>query len=258
MSVKAAVKNLRTKLFKITHLGKKNYCIICNKTYRRFMHEGVKSIVYKKHQIAGAGYKKNVRCPNCLSADRQRLLFLFFALRVDVSQKKIKLLHIAPNRLVSKMLRDHESIEYICGSLNADDFKDINGIEVDVTKIGFSDNHFDVVICNHVIEHVPNDAIAFKELFRVVKPGGFAILQVPIALDMEKTFEDTSITSCKERKIAYGQSDHLRLYGLDYFDKLKNVGFRVVRDNPFVNHWADDLDKHRLDKIEDVIICYKD
>ena len=101
---------------------------------------------------------------------------------------------------------------------------------------------------------------AMREIYRVLKPKGFAILQVPLALNLEHTLEDRTIKTNRERKIAYGQVDHIRLYGLDYFDKLQNAGFRVSRDNPFENKWLNEkeLDKHRLDRIEDVIIAHKD
>lgn len=128
-----------------------------------------------------------------------------------------------------------------------------------MTKIQFGKNHFDIVICNHVLEHINDDIQALEEIYRVLKPGGFAILQVPIAINLQKTLEDKTLTTPKQRKKTFGQSDHLRLHGQDYFDKLGTVGFRVVRDNPFNNHWFDDneITRHRLDKIEDVIIGYK-
>lgn len=117
-----------------------------------------------------------------------------------------------------------------------------------------------VVICCHVIEHVDDDEKAMRELYRVLRRGGYGVLQVPIALDLEKTLEDKTLKTDKERKIAHGQVDHVRLYGLDYFEKLQKAGFRIVRDNPFTDKWmaADELSKHRLDKIEDVIIAHKD
>ena len=99
-----------------------------------------------------------------------------------------------------------------------------------------------------------------REIYRVLKPKGFGVLQVPLALDLKITLEDKSLITDKERKLAFGQRDHLRLYGLDYFDKLQKVGFRIVRDNPFNNKWIceQELEMHCLDRIEDVIVAYKD
>jgi SAM-dependent methyltransferase len=114
------------------------------------------------------------------------------------------------------------------------------------------------VICNHVLEHVQDDLAAMREIHRVLIPGGFAVLQVPLALNLQKTLEDRSLVDVRQRKKRYGQGDHLRLYGLDYFDRLQLAGFKVERDNPFKNHWTDDLEKYRLDPNEDVILARKD
>jgi SAM-dependent methyltransferase len=221
------------------------------------MHEGVKKTIFRKYRIAGGGYKKNVKCPNCGSTDRGRLLYLFFTLRTDIFRRKTRVLHIAPNRNIAKVLYENKNIDYVCGALQPDEFKDLGAVRVDVTKINFGDNGFDVVICNHVLEHVADDAGAMREIHRVLKADGFAVLQVPLALDLPKTLEDSTLRTCKERKRAFGQSDHVRLYGLDYFDRLQKAGFRVVRDNPFTNQWPAELQKHCLDKNEDVIIAYK-
>ena len=99
-----------------------------------------------------------------------------------------------------------------------------------------------------------------SEIYRVLKPGGFAVLQVPLAINLDKTIEDKTLATDKERKLKFGQVDHVRLYGLDYFDKLKAAGFRVDRDNPYTNKWLPEKEllRHRLDPIEDVIVAHKD
>jgi SAM-dependent methyltransferase len=220
----------------------------------------VKAEVFKKHRVSGGGYKKNVKCPNCLSVDRSRLLYLFFQLRTKAFHERTKILHISPNYEIAGFLASHKTIEHITGALEPERFTQFDAVKIDVQKINFGDNTFDIVICCHVIEHVADDRAAMREIYRVLKPKGFAVLQVPLAIDMDKTIEDKSATTDKLRKIAHGQNDHVRLYGLDYFDKLRDAGFRVVRDNPFDNKWLSEVElkKHALDRIEDVIVCYKD
>ncbi len=254
------IKKIRNQVFKLTHTGNQVECVYCNKTYRKFMHEGVKAAVFKKNQIAGGGYKKNVKCPNCLSVDRSRLLNLFFTLRTDVFNKKTDILHISPNKEIANFLCAHKNINHVVGTIEPERYQEYNPVYTDIQKMDFPDNHFDVVICCHVIEHVDDDKLAMKEIYRVLKPNGFAVLQVPLALNLEKTLEDPTAITMKQRKIAFGQVDHTRLYGLDYFEKLKAAGFRVVSDNPFDNKWLpeQELKRHALHRIEDVIVCYKD
>lgn len=254
------IKKIRNEIFKLLNSGNDCYCLYCKKTYRKFIHEGVKAKVFKKYKIAGGGYKLNTRCPNCGSVDRARLLALFFKHRTTVLNQKTDIMHVSPNKSIARFLNEASTVNQTVGSIEPEQFLEFNSIYLDIQNINLPDNQFDVVICCHIIEHVDNDEIAMSELYRILKPGGFGIFQVPIALDLEKTLEDKTLKTDKERKIAHGQVDHVRLYGLDYFEKLKKAGFRVVRDNPFINEWMpiDEFSKHRLDKIEDVIIAYKD
>ena len=209
----SAIKKIRNELFRLTHLGSKYYCVYCGKSYRRFMHEGVKAEVFKKHRVSGGGYKKNVKCPNCLSVDRSRLLCLFFQLRTKVFHEKTKILHISPNYEIAQFLCQHKTIEHITGALEPERFTQFDAIKIDVQKIDFSDNTFDVVICCHVIEHDDDDKAAMREIFRVLKQKGFAVLQVPLAIDMQTTIEDKSATTNNIRKIDHGQNDTDRTDG---------------------------------------------
>jgi len=256
-AISKAFRRVRNLLFRAVYFGRTYTCVFCGKTHRRFLHKGVRAEVFKKHRVSGAGYRKNVRCPACSSTHRARLLFLFFELRTDIYQREIRLLHISPNRHLARVLRGHKNIDYVCGALFPDRLPDIRAEKVDVTGMEYGDGQFDVVICNHVLEHVRDDMTAMQEIHRVLQPGGFAVLQVPLALDLEETLEDPSILGEKERREAYGQKDHLRLYGLDYFQKLNIAGFRVERDNPFQNRWLPDLERHCLDRDEDVFIGFK-
>ena len=217
-----SIKQIRNNIFAIINPGKKVYCLFCKKTYRKFIHEGVKSPIFKKYKVAGGGYKLNVQCPNCNSVDRSRLLYLFFQLRTDVYKKQTSILHISPNKEIANVLIS-DTINQVVGSIEPEMYKEYNPIRLDVQKMEFPANTFDVLICCHVIEHVEDDDMAMREIYRVLKPGGFAVLQVPLAINLEKTIEDKTLTTDKQRKIAHGQVDHVRLYGLDYFDKLKSI-----------------------------------
>jgi SAM-dependent methyltransferase len=232
--------------------------MFCGKTYRKFLHQGVRAEVFKRHRISGAGYKKNVRCPNCGSNQRTRLLHLFFEFRTGIYRRNVRVLHISPKRPLAEVLRSHRNIDHVCGALFPERFSDFNAVKVDVTNIEFDEAEFDVVICNHVLEHVQEDDTAMGEMYRVLRPGGFAVLQVPLALDRETSLEDPSVVEKKDRIRAYGQKDHLRLYGLDYFESLGKAGFRVERDNPYENGWLPDIESYCLDRDEDVVIGFKD
>lgn len=252
-------RRMRRKIFGMLHPGNQVYCLYCKKTFGKFMHEGVKSPAFLKYKVAGGGYKKNVQCPNCFSVDRSRLLYLFFQLRTDVYKKKTSILHISPNKEIARVLKG-DTITQVVGSIEPEMYQEFNARYLDVQKLDIPDASQDVVICCHVIEHVDNDDEAMREIYRVLKPGGFAVLQVPLALNLDKTIEDKTLATDKERKLKFGQVDHVRLYGLDYLDKLRAAGFRVDLDNPYKNQWlpGNELLRHRLDPAEDVIVARKD
>jgi SAM-dependent methyltransferase len=256
-SLGRTLRKARNQLFKVVFAGDGCSCVYCGKSYRRFLHQGVRAEVFAKHRVSGAGYRKNVRCPNCGSNHRSRLLFLFFKHRTSIFSEHVRVLHVSPRRQLAYVFLRHDNIDFVCGALFPAAYADLDAVEVDVTKIGFEDEGFDVVICNHVLEHVPEDAKAMGEIYRVLKPGGYAVLQVPLALDLETTLEDPTVVDETERKRLYGQKDHVRLYGLDYFDRLTDAGFRVERDNPFKNQWIPDLDRYCLDSEEDVFLGFK-
>lgn len=250
-------RRLRNQIFRVMYQGRGCYCVYCGKTYRKFLHHGVRAEVFRRHRISGSGYRKNARCPNCGSTHRTRLLHLFFELRTDIETAALRVLHVSPKRQLARVLLRHENIDYVCGALFPDDFADLNAVKVDVRDMGFPDQHFHVVICNHVLEHVREDETAMREIHRILKTGGYAILQVPLAHDLATTREDPSVVGKRERKAIYGQKDHLRLYGLDYFERLEQAGFEVERDNPFDNQWLPNLERHCLDELEDVIVAHK-
>ncbi|MEM6347979.1 MAG: methyltransferase domain-containing protein [Bacteroidota bacterium] len=130
-------------------------------------------------------------------------------------------------------------------------------INMDITQMEFPENKFDFILCSHVLEHVPNDTLAMSELYRVLKPGGWGILQVPIEMDREQTYEDDSITSPEERKIAFGQFDHVRVYGRDYIKRLEYVGFAVELDDYSIQLSAHDKFRYGFGQGESLFIVRK-
>jgi len=202
-------------------LGSKYKCIICGKSSRKLLPTGINNEVALN--LIGGGYRLTL-CPFCFSADRERLVYYYLKNKTDIfePERKFKLLHIAPGERLKKVLKS-SSIEYVSGDIESS----LADIKIDITDIKFDNNCFDAIICNHVSEHVLDDKKAMSELFRVLKPGGFAILQVPISKKHTETFEAFSITSPEEREKCFGQKDHVRMYGEDYKKRLENVGFEV-------------------------------
>jgi ubiquinone/menaquinone biosynthesis C-methylase UbiE len=130
-------------------------------------------------------------------------------------------------------------------------------INMDITSINFPDSKFDVIICNHVLEHIENDKLAMKELFRVLKPGGWAVLLVPIDKNRTITYEDHTIVNPKQREKIFGQYDHVRIYGIDYKDRLSSAGFKVEIQDYVSKFSEEDIFKYGFQRGEDIFICYK-
>jgi SAM-dependent methyltransferase len=168
-----------------------------------------------------SGSGSDARCPRCWSLPRHRTLYLFLRDNGLLSPS-LRVLHIAPEEGIYRHLRDNE------GYVPADLFAGIRSVaQFSVEEIPYPDDSFDVVLCSHVLEHVPDDMRAMREFRRVLAPAGRAVLQHPIKLTLAHTFEDDAILSRQERERAYGQHDHVRLYGRDFGDRLRSVGFDI-------------------------------
>lgn len=167
--------------------------------------------------------RENVLSPSTLSLERHRLLWLYLKNETDFFTAPKKMLHFAPEQAFYQQFRQQKNLDYTTTDLSSP----LADVKADICNLPFYDNEFDVIFCNHVLEHIPDDTKAMQELFRVLKPGGWAVLQIPQDLSRETTFEDDSITDRKERAKIFGQYDHVRIYGRDYFDKLRNIGFEV-------------------------------
>ncbi len=214
-------------LRKIYFAGQPYHCPFCQKSYRVFFDGGFDLPVINEMQIIGSGRRKATICPGCGSNDRERLLYLYFENQTNITSET-KILHIAPEPSLSKFLQKKAKQNYTAGVKYFEGFYYAkNTLLLDLLDLPFDDGQFDLVVCNHVLEHIPEDGKAMKEIFRVLKMNGKAILQVPWSPLLEKTYEDANITSAKDRERYFGQFDHVRIYGKDYPDKLKEVGFHV-------------------------------
>lgn len=199
--------------------------------------------------------RNNVLSPSTLSLERHRLLWLYLINETDffTSPEKKKVLHFAPEQAFYKLFRNQKNIDYTTTDL----FSPLADVKADICNLPFKDNSYDIIFCNHVLEHIPDDTKAMQELFRVLKPGGMGIFQIPQELSREFTFSDDSITNQKERAAIFGQYDHVRIYGRDYFDKLRSIGFKVIEED-YTNKISPELvEKYCLAKGEIIPVCFK-
>ncbi|MDP5082356.1 MAG: methyltransferase domain-containing protein [Winogradskyella sp.] len=202
------------------------------------------------------GYGKqrpNVLSPSTLSLERHRLLWLYLKNETNFFSKNLKVLHFAPEQCFLKRFRKLKNLDYTTTDL----LSPIADVKADICNLPFENASYDVILCNHVLEHIPNDTKAMQELFRVMKPGGYGIFQIPQDLNRASTFEDNTITDKAERSKIFGQYDHVRVYGRDYFNKLRSIGFKVDEVDYTEALSAVNVDKFRLAKGEIIPVVFK-
>lgn len=197
--------------------------------------------------------RENVLSPSTLSLERHRLLWLYLKEHTNFFDQPLKVLHFAPEQAFYKRFRNQKNLDYTTTDLESP----LADVKADICDLPFEENSFDFILCNHVLEHIPDDEKAMKEIYRVLRPGGRAILQIPQDLKREKTFEDDSITDPKERARIFGQYDHVRVYGRDYFDKLRSVGFIVEEVDLTSEMDAALVERYRLAKGEIIPVVRK-
>lgn len=200
--------------------------------------------------------RPNVKCPFCLSFERHRCYWPILKKWFDNIQPDdmVKLLHLAPEQGIRQNIEQYSSIDY--WPVDIDPKKDIREV-VDITKIQFNDNEFDFIICNHVLEHVADDKSAMSELYRVLKLGGKAMINVPIKMELKETLQDERYNTDVLRRRYYGHSDHLRQYGADFEDKLEDAGFKVTVLMPNKDMLDSEIKKYGLQRYQVVFICEK-
>ena len=232
---------------------------IDGKSFRKFLPYGYEN------------QRGNVLSPSTLSLERHRLLWLYLKNETDFFKPNLsgiaktrlrqaqsdnsllKVLHFAPEQAFYNRFRKMEHLDYTTTDLESP----LADVKADICDLPFEDNSFDIIFCNHVLEHIPDDTKAMQELYRVLKKGGMGIFQIPQEMDRATTFEDDSITDKKERAKIFGQYDHVRIYGLDYFDKLRSIGFKVNEVDYSATLSEELIDKYRLTKGEILPVCYK-
>lgn len=229
--------------------GDNVHCVCCGGRFLTFLPYGLIK-------------RANAKCPNCGSLERHRLIWHYLINRTDLLQSDnvLRLLHVAPEKVFYNKFAENSKIGYVPCAKFGEGYRDVypeKTIDVDITDIKFADNSFDVIFCSHVLEHVPEDIKAMKEFYRVLKPGGWAILQVPLDKNRHKTYEDFSIVDSKERERAFGQHDHVRIYGTDYMERLILAGFAVNKTSYTDEFTPNEIFQNGFLNGEEIFMCTK-
>ena len=228
-------------LIKIYLYGKKHVDPIDGSSFRKFLPYGYNKI--RPHALS----------PSTFSLERHRLLWLYLKKETNFFNKKIKVLHFAPEVAFLKKFKKLKNISYVTIDLNSH----LADIKADICNLPIKSNSYDFILCNHVLEHITDDKKAMKELYRVLRKDGIGIFQVPLNMSCKKTYEDSTITDPKERNKAFGQYDHVRVYGMDFFERLKDVGFKVEKCEYTLKLSEEEKIKYCLPKKEIIPVCRK-
>ncbi len=246
VQLKKMVQEYRMKKVEKEYGGNEVTCLICNSSFKEFGPFGLRE-------------RKNARCHNCGSLERHRLLWKYLNDK-RITGKPLSILHFAPERVFYDKFAVSKNVKYFPCDLVPEIYSyagPVKVIKADITQIPFDSNSFDFILCNHVLEHIPDDSLAMSELYRVMKNGGVGIFQVPIDYDREKTYEDFSITTPEGRLKAFGQHDHVRWYGRDYKDRLASAGFDVTEDDYVSTFSKEDQYRYGFLNEEKIYFCKK-
>ncbi|MDB2696089.1 class I SAM-dependent methyltransferase [Flavobacteriaceae bacterium] len=210
-------------------------------SYRKFLSYGYQNL------------RENALCPGTLSLERHRLLWLYLTRKTNFLNQPLKVLHIAPEQVFYTKFKAIKDWEYTTTDLHSP----LADIKADICALPFNNDQYDLIFCNHVLEHIPDDKKAMEELYRVLKKGGTLIAQVPLNEELDETFEDDTITDKKERTRIFGQYDHVRVYGKDYYTRLNTVGFES-KGITFINTMSiEEIDRFGLPQKERIPVAVK-
>jgi SAM-dependent methyltransferase len=223
------------------YAGRGVSCNCCDRQFRRFRawtyHDGHRGLM----------------CPRCGSLGRLRVDWLYLTEHTDLQERRQRLLHIAPEVALQIPLRRLPELQY----LSADYDSKLAMEQMDVTDISYSDGSFDAIICNHVLQHVDDDEKAMRELFRVLAPGGWALIQSPVDRSLAQTVETAGRAGHGDPMLAKSDDVHLRSYGTDYVARLERAGFHVTVSDFARTRSAEEQHRLGLDPQETVYFCRK-
>ena len=229
------IRRIARRVLPLAYMGGSVCCPCCGRTFRRFV----------------SRFRSDELCPACLSLSRHRLFWLFLERRLDEHDEELALLHFAPEEGIARRLAERRSIRYVTADR---DPGSIATMTFDIAAIPFDDRSFDVVICNHVLEHVDDDRAAMRELFRVLRPGGVLYSMHPVEMDLAQTVESPAATP-NERLELFGQRDHVRLYGRDFVERLEQAGFDVAIERYGEALGEKARDYYRVGAREEIFVC---
>lgn len=245
---------MRVMARRMIFFGPQHSCPLCGSRVRAYRSHGGVAPIAERVRVTGAMLRQNDRCPVCHGVDRTRMTMLFLEKTYGPSLKDRRILHVAPEWGLYRYFRRKAVTDYTPCDLDLFRYRHIRNIrKVDCTRLPFEDESFDLIVCSHVLEHIPDDRAAMSELRRVMAPGGRAILQVPLALDRHETDEDPEVTTPQAREARFCQWDHVRLYGLDYGDRLRDAGFELELYDAFKAH-ADEAGALHLNPLEKLYV----
>ena len=256
----ALSKETRMLLRQVFYMGSKFHCCVCDHSVRTMFTAGYGFPVLSELDVVGGETIADDVCPVCFGNSRTRLLSCYLQREcgIETTSVPVRVLHIAPEHGIAARLMRNPLVSYVAGDLFPEKYADLPLlVRCDVTALGFPAASFDVVICSHVLEHVPDDQLAMRELARVLAPGGKAILQTPVSAALSVTLEDVTLADPAERERRFGQNDHVRIYGADYTTRLARNGFGVEVFEPAAHWGADAVAAMKLNPRERVYVGHK-